>query len=100
MENKECPYCGQILSTRQFNHHTKNCFKNPVYTPYLTKGVSVNNLEDIEALRKLPVKIRKNCNIHFICEVCKAATTKKLRYFDAGNLTRLLCETGTHKYNR
>lgn len=43
MENKECPYCGQILSTRQFNHHVKNCFKNPVYVPYLVKGVSVNN---------------------------------------------------------
>ena len=95
MENKECPYCGQILSTRQFNHHVKNCFKNPVYVPYLVKGVSVNNTEDIEALRKLPVKIRKSCNIHFICEVCKAATTKKLKYFDAGNLTQLLCERCT-----
>lgn len=95
MENKECPYCGQILSTRQFNHHVKNCFKNPVYVPYLVKGVSVNNTEDIEALRKLPVKIRKSCNIRFICEVCKAATTKKLKYFDAGNLTQLLCERCT-----
>lgn len=56
MENKECPYCGQILSTRQFNHHVKNCFKNPAYVPYLVKGVSVNNTEDIEALRKLPLK--------------------------------------------
>ena len=37
MENKKCPYCGQILSIRQFNHHVKNCFKNPIYNEKVEK---------------------------------------------------------------